>query len=561
MVVWATMRWLTVVVGVATLGVWATPVSAAEPCPAVPAAGSTPGSADELYAKARAAFEAKRFTEAAPIFAAVALEHSTHEVGPFAAMLSLESLNLSGAVCPGLMADLTHRYRALYCAAPVAAKHDETCRQLTRVGNDLQRLDAEALVKKADATHGEAARKLYLQAGAAYEGLWTKSLAEACKKGELAGCARAEEILYNAARAYQAGRDQDKALAMRAALIDPKHKLHQTFIARRAVYEQGGAYQALAEYAKAAEHYERFASESPKDEKAPTALLDAVVLRLGLGQLEQAQKAGELWEKSFGPKHREDHARLVLAISEALVARREWKGVKKYLEPRRAVVVAAQPPHQPVVDLSLAKALEGLGNRTDARKAFERAASPPPQVFNLDVDDPTQLRMFGRGLTAMGEARLWLARESRDVALKLTVKKGDAASLAEKRAAIATAEKELQKVLALQPVPPPGPSVAAAADVARMKGQLWAQAHLALGSDVAEQLFFEAKAANKACVSLGVKLEVAAPSCEAWLAKHFPKETPLGSPVAPRADRFGLPQTAPPRPLDAAEEEVVPKVP
>ena len=46
--------------------------------------------------------------------------------------------------------------------------------------------------------------------------------------------------------------------------------------------------------------YERFARETPKMDKAPEALQDAVVLRLGLGQEKQAIDDADLFNRNYG---------------------------------------------------------------------------------------------------------------------------------------------------------------------------------------------------------------------------------------------------------------------
>ena len=91
------------------------------------------------------------------------------------------------------------------------------------------------------------------------------------------------------ARAYQAARLVAKAINVRRALLsyDEKLKLNSP-LAKKATYEIGGNYQAIAVYDQAADWYEKYAFADPKAEKADQALSDAVILRLGLGQPEKA---------------------------------------------------------------------------------------------------------------------------------------------------------------------------------------------------------------------------------------------------------------------------------
>ena len=71
-------------------------------------------------------------------------------------------------------------------------------------------------------------------------------------------------------------------------------------LGRKAIFEIGGNYQAIAVYDEAAGFYERFARESPSMSEAPQALRDAVVLRLGTGDDVGAEKDADQFSRSFG---------------------------------------------------------------------------------------------------------------------------------------------------------------------------------------------------------------------------------------------------------------------
>src|SRR6185369_11197235 len=123
------------------------------------------------------------------------------------------------------------------------------------VGRDLEGKVPEGLAKTADTMTGAPAMKMYEQAANAYVELW-KKYGEAACKDKTAGCAGNEVILYNAARAFQAARLLAKAIGVRKILIDPQYNLQHTDPARKALYEIGSNYQAIATYDDAATYYE-----------------------------------------------------------------------------------------------------------------------------------------------------------------------------------------------------------------------------------------------------------------------------------------------------------------
>ncbi len=517
------------------------------------------GTAEEVFARARQAFEAKRFAEAGPLFEAVALEHPQHETGIFAAQLSLESMNLvATAACFQRIGASTLKYRALYCTGAGATKNEEACGVFQRITADVARHEAEQLVSQADETRGEAARRKYRAAGDAYAAIWQGSYEAGCKAQRKEACARADEILYNAARAYQAAHDLVRASAMRATLIDPKNHLDETALGRRAVYELGGSMQAVGEYAKAAEHYEQFAAASPKEERAPEALSDAIVLRLSLGERDRAEKDAELFRRNYGAKKPAESARVALAFAAEWDRAGEPAKVERHLSTHRAAILKALPDQALYVDGLLAKALRDQKKAKEAREVFERVAKVDPRQLTLPPEhDQVAVRGLGRALTAIGEARLALADDERDAAMKLVVKNGDAASHEAKSEAISAVEKKYGRVLEIEPAPPPGPVVAAAGRVGRMRARFWAETHLALGASAGDLELEKARAANQLCVQLSVKFQRVDPgarACAAWLSKHFPADFPPMDELAPRLAGAGVAPAPTPRFLDEDSE-------
>src|SRR4029434_8613054 len=88
----------------------------------------------------------------------VAMNHSDHEVGIYAAQLYLESLNILGthsqpprSACYGDLGKDVPEFIKLYCQGGKKGANEEQCGILNRIQRDIERLRAESMIKEADA--------------------------------------------------------------------------------------------------------------------------------------------------------------------------------------------------------------------------------------------------------------------------------------------------------------------------------------------------------------------------------------------------------------------------
>jgi hypothetical protein len=97
---------------------------------------------------------------------------------------------------------------------------------------------------------------------------------------------RADTLLFNAARCFEAAYLLGNAVKTRRALLDtfPDSQHYQ-----QTLREIGENYQAIAYYAEAADRFEQYASKFQKDDFSADALRNAYLFRLGLGDEEKAQ--------------------------------------------------------------------------------------------------------------------------------------------------------------------------------------------------------------------------------------------------------------------------------
>jgi hypothetical protein len=172
---------------------------------------------------------------------------------------------------------------------------------------------------------------------------------------------RGDVYLYNAASNYQKASKIKKAMDIREKkiLAHESWKTKETY--RLTMFDLAEDYRRIALYSTAAKWYETFAStdanvtkllelapgmiEKERDahpdkyagkkiedvakeyteEQRASALSNAVILRLGLGQEEEAIKDSETFDKRFGMKRKEQARQIFLAIGEHYVEKEEWK--------------------------------------------------------------------------------------------------------------------------------------------------------------------------------------------------------------------------------------------
>ncbi|NUP10092.1 MAG: tetratricopeptide repeat protein [Polyangiaceae bacterium] len=557
------------------------------------------------YARARTYFEARHWEEAALGFRDVAMNHSDHEVGIYAAQLYLESLNILGthsqperSSCFVELGKDVPEFIKLYCSDAKKGANEEQCGILNRIQRDIERLTAESMVKEADRNPGSTGSlEKYRQAAQLYMDMWEKYGKDACEKNNKEACARNDEVLYNASRAFQAARLLAKSIAVKKILINPKYNLHETENARKAVYEIGGNYQAIAVYDEAAAYYERFATENPKDEKAPQALSDAVVLRLGLGQQDQAIKDSDLFQKQFSNRAAQA-AQIAFAIGAHYADREDWAAARKHLDRDIGKIdKSATVDVQIQAHALLARINDRSGGKTKARSEYDkvRATWKDPNAMIGKIREVSKAqgegdaqaeRRIGKTLEAVGEAYFFFAEEKKAAVDKIIFpeykgsgEKKDVETFVnnkvadwqkKKRAAIEEADKEYQKILSLQPEPPPRWVIAAGSRVGQIKGKfvaefraapipkdwkkngpspygdlLWEEirgAYYAKLDEVSEPDKLAAKAAYKDCLDRSVKFQYFddySRTCEQWLSKTYPAEYHLIDEFRSSPNRLG----------------------
>ncbi|MBK8257016.1 MAG: tetratricopeptide repeat protein [Polyangiaceae bacterium] len=541
---------------------------------------------DIKFARARMYFEAQRWEEAAYAFREIALAYPNHDAALPAAQLYLESANvLAGslttprAACFDDMGKDVPTFVQTFCTGGKEKTNASDCAVLSRVSRGLEGKIPEATAKAAEGMTGAAAMKTWEKAAQGYFSLWKKYGEPACRE-KADGCAGNEAVLYNAARAFQAARLLARAVEVRKILIDPQYNLHRTEPAKKAVYDIGANYQAIAMYEDAAAFYERFAAESPTLEKAADALQDAIVLRLGLGNEKQALADAELFTRTFGSQKPAQAARISLAIATHLSEKNGFAGARKRLSDSMASIDSkATLDVQIQAHSLLGHVYDRLGLPSQAVSEHNRVksgwANPELAVKKLTEiypDEGERLRHLAKTLSAVGRSLFFFAEQKKlDVdKIKFPEYKGSGAKddvlrhvntkvmdwAKKKRAAIDVADIEYRKIANLLPSAPPKWTVASAARVGQMLGKFvaefraapipkeWKQngPHPTIPNLTWEEIRFayyealdrasephklQAKAAYETCLKTSVNyqhFDEYSRACEVWLSKNYGHE-------------------------------------
>lgn len=409
---------------------------------------------------------------------------------------------------------------------------------------------------------------------------WT-SKGEAACVANAPECTRLGESLYNAAAAFQAAGERNKAIMARSQLIQPKYHLDQTEIGKKALFQLAEDHKALAEYARAAELFETAVARFSTAAEAPDALMDATLFRLTLGEMESAKKNAVLYDKLFDAKKPASAVAVWLGIAGTLTDGKQFHEAKAVLSQQMARIDKdGEIRDKFLAHAWLGRTLAGLDDAQGAEKEYQtvramwQRTEAQKQVM---AEVETNPRNVGKVLTVVGEALFFFAEKKRkDVeAIRFPAYQGSADKddvirhlntkvvdwIKKKRPAIEEAESAYRLILELPPAPPPRWVVASASRVGNMWAKfvaefraapipkVWTQNgpipgapdvtfeelrkdYYARIDEAAEPEKQRAKAAFKVCVGSSAKYQYNdeySRTCLTWLEKNYPKEfVPVG---------------------------------
>ncbi len=570
--------------------------------------------AEVKYARCRLYFEAQNWEEAAACFKDIAYADPDSDSAVYAAQLYLESINVlafhgapNRTSCLDDMITDVPKFIDLFCAGDKASKNEDTCTVLTKVQCDIQRLRAQRIVEDAD-KGGNNALELFEKGGKAYFELWEKYGATPLRDNKAPQCEKLDEIVENSARAFQAGHLVASAIRARMVLLNPTYKMDKTELAKDAMFKIGGNWQAIAVYDQAADWYERYAKDNPHRKNADKALSDAIVLRLGLGQEDQAVAGVKEYQKDFGSSNSVETAQIAFAIGAHYADKEDWESTRKAMQGSMGTLDKAPPDIQAQAHATLARALMHLKAQAQAKGEYEKVRKlwgdgtgmqkGIADAYKAEGEDQRAHRL-GKALDAVGEALFFASEDKKKEkvdSLPFPVYKGKGTKeevlkymdksvkpwVAKKQEAIEGVDKEYQKITELQPVPPPRWVIAAASRAGLLWGDFvddfrrapypkdwdkkgfvpgtgdtlsWSEVranyleHLDEASEPIKR--DKAKPALKRCLDDSVKYQYFdeySRDCEKWLAKNYKTEYHVVDELrgAPTLSNGGLDDHPPP---------------
>jgi tetratricopeptide (TPR) repeat protein len=526
------------------------------------------------YARARTYFEAQHWAEAAIAFRDIALNYKDQDAAIYAGQLYLEAVNVLGSkneppkpACFEEMSKDVPKFIENFCSPDKYAEEKENCDLLTRIQCDIRRLGAEKTVELADGG-GDQSLELYKKGGDSYIQIWRDYGEGPLAKGEASQCGRMEEILYNASKAYQAGRLLAKSIAAKRLLLTPTYGLQATDLAKKAIYEIGGNYQAIAVYDAAAQYFTRYAEETDyRGEFADKAISDAVLLNLGLGRDEEAIAAAKSFNQNFGRRKPEQAAQIAFAIANHYSEKEQWKEAADRLGDAMKMIDS-----QATLDIKiqahalLAQANRRLNKAPQAQSEYAKVVATwkDPQRASesiLKSGGDAGPRNLAHAIDSVGEAMFYFAEKKREKldAIKFPEYKGKGetadvlkhvntkvkAWITKKQPMLVETEVEYKKIVDLQPVPSPQWVIAAGSRVGGMWGQfveefraapissamkkdiLVSQTYYASLDEASEPIKLRAKGAFGTCLDYSVKFQYFdeySRTCEKWLAENYKSE-------------------------------------
>lgn len=540
------------------------PALAAPPVP-VKAAAKDPA-AEEAFTRARAHLDAGRMKEAAAAFRALALARPPSYLAGTAGMLYFEALNrMAAGLREGALdeaAGVAAEIMDLHCSGKQSPATADLCEAAPLIHCDILRLKAEGKMRLAD-QGGPDARAAFREAGDLYLAVWTHHGKRAEKVDAIAR--RVSESLYNAGVAYEAAGDAEESLRAWKALVlmGPG----ASALSAKALQRIAWIYIRIGEYDEGATWLERLARERAKVEAADDMLLDAVALRLGLGQIGKAEAAGDLFVRQYGAKKAASAAQIAFAIGAWYAEHDDFRNASARLSKAMPLIEKAGSLAVRVEALAvLGRSLAALGDKAGAeanyrkvRAYFKDAEAATSKILREGEDRAD--RSLAKALTALGEAHFFFAEQERAgvSAVRLPAYRGpgdrDALkdAVARRASAIQRAEAGYTQIMNIQPMAPPKWVVAGAAQVAGMWADLADEIRALAGpprkskakgsglpaelAEIVESPFNKARGAAKKCVELAVKFEHVSDfsrRCDRWLSDNVPKEHPRIEEIAPR---------------------------
>ena len=307
------------------------------------------------YKVANIHYRHNAFAEATDLFTRIALDHPAHELAGYSTNLVLDAYNLLGD-----WRNVNGWAKRFYANAGLMKAHAALKEDLAKV---IEQSAFKIVQEKEKANDHEGAAEEYL----AFAREWPQSRL-------------APTAFFNASVDYVKAHRLDKAVEIRNQLLQ---RFPADPLAPKVLYDNAEAYEAMAEFGKAADLYERYFAEWTKarkgqkgkaadaggyeEKKAEDGLVNATVFRAGLREWAKAEAASNAYLQTWPAGA--DAPRIFLSLADLYAKQgqtaKELRQVEEYQ--RR---YAKDPDEWLAMQHRLAKAYEKAGNAPMARRLF-----------------------------------------------------------------------------------------------------------------------------------------------------------------------------------------------
>jgi tetratricopeptide (TPR) repeat protein len=541
------------------------------------------------YARARTYFEAQHWDEAALAFREVAMSHADKEVGVYAAQLYLESLNIMGSSlevtkpsCYDDMAVDVPKFIDLYCKGGKEKDNAEQC------GIALPHPARHRAPARRRA--GEGRRQGWAERDSAVrEGRWALPRAlDEVRRGRLAARSQAGGLRSRStrssttpARSYQAARlvmksDQGPRDPAQQGLQPSEHRAREEERSTRSAATTRRSPSTTRPPSGTRSSRPR----TPRWRRPPRPSKTRSCCGSASGKRTRPSRTPSSSARTTARRSPSSTAQVAFAIGAHYADKEDWDQAR-----RRLSGAMAQIDKNAALDVQVqAHAFlgrvygKGLKNTNSAKAEFGKVlglwrdpAAGIKKIEAVSSGEDEKLRRLVKVLKSVGEAQFFFAEEKRkevekirfpeykgsgtrdDVLKHVKGKVGD--WIKKKRPAIEDASKEYEKILDLQPAPPPQWVIAAGSRVGQMWGKFVAEfraapipkewkgsgpipgldltweelrgTYYAALDEASEPQKLAAKAAFKKCLDYSVKyqhFDEYSRKCEEWLSKNYSAE-------------------------------------
>jgi len=283
---------------------------------------------------------------------------------------------------------------------------------------------------------------------------------------------RADIMAFNAARCFEAGLSLGRAIQLRRLILA---RFGSSSVHSQTLIELAYTYQAIAQFEEAATHLERFSVMYAKDERTESALHNAVIFRVALGDKAKAKENLDRYERLYRRKDPKKAAGIFWSGHEQLSSDAErLSHAQQYLKlygskggvDRRVVAEAAageilwrqscsrQLPHESCVSIERSGPVGAMARRTQAVQTRSRSARGPiPRRCGIASGDTVTVHPRNKQKAAQAQSHFSAVRKLAERAPKLPRSEGARQSAfndAVAKAMVYTADREYEAYLRVQ---------------------------------------------------------------------------------------------------------------